>query len=262
MKAVSLIVLVQLAVFSAPGVGWAGDASPAVPSTTASPHDPASIDCPLHAAGVNPAGLKPFEDTEKYIAFLERPDRASWQRPDAVVAALGLKGSETVADIGAGSGYFSFRFAKVLPKGKVLAIDIEPEMVRHVHHKAMTESILNVQAILATPDDPKVPLQADLVFICDVLHHVPNREVWLARLFGEMREGAQLVVVEFKEGKLPEGPPEALKISRAKLVAVLEMTGLVLASEQPKLLPYQTFLVFNKPVRKTVSPAARSGTGK
>ena len=79
------------------------------------------IDCPLHAKGVSADGLRPFAETEQYIAFLERPDRARWQKPDEVVAALHLGGTETVADVGAGSGYFTFRFAKALPKGKVVA---------------------------------------------------------------------------------------------------------------------------------------------
>jgi len=70
-------------------------------------HDPSHppIDCPLRKQGVDPAHLRPFEDTAQYIAFLERPDRATWQKPDAVVAALGLTGKETIVDIGAGSGY-------------------------------------------------------------------------------------------------------------------------------------------------------------
>jgi predicted methyltransferase len=87
------------------------------------------IECPLHKQGVDPSHLKPFADVEKYIAFLERPDRAAWQKPDAVVAALGLAGTETVVDLGAGSGYFTFRFARALGAGKVVASDIAPEMI-------------------------------------------------------------------------------------------------------------------------------------
>jgi hypothetical protein len=98
-----------------------------------------SIECPLAKQGIHPADLRPFKDTEKYIAFLEQPERAKWQRPDAVIAALSLAGNETVVDVGAGSGYFSFRLARALPRGMVVATDIQPEMVRHMHHKAMTE---------------------------------------------------------------------------------------------------------------------------
>lgn len=206
-----------------------------------------AIACPLAKHAIHPADLHPFKDTEKYIAFLERPDRAKWQRPDAIVAALGLAGNETVVDVGAGSGYFSFRLARALPRGTVIATDIQPEMVRHMHHKAMSQGIQNVLVVLGDGADPGVPPSADLVFVCDVLHHVPNQPLWLGKLASEMKPGARLVLVEFKEGKLPQGPPENLKLSRAKLLQLTKDAGLVLDQEKPKLLPYQTFLVFRKP---------------
>ena len=188
----------------APSAGQGG-----LPAIDAGTHDPAHppIDCPLHKAGVGPHGLRPFESVEKYMAHLDRPDRAGWQKPDELVAALGLKGSETVADVGAGSGYFTFRFAKALPRGKVVALDIEPEMIRHIHHTVMTEQIANVTAVLSKPDDPGVPSGTDLVFLCDVLHHVQNRTAWLEKLRQEMRPGAKLVLVEFKEASCRRAHP-------------------------------------------------------
>ena len=206
-----------------------------------------AIECPLAKQGVHPADLHPFKNVEKYIAFLERPDRAKWQRPDAIIAALGLAGDETVVDVGAGSGYFSFRLARALPRGSVVASDIQPEMVRHMHHKAMTEGIQNLHVVLGQADEPGIPPAADLVFLCDVLHHVPNQPVWLGKLAHEMKAGARLALVEFKEGKLPQGPPEKLKLPRAKLVEMAKNAGLVLEADKPDLLPYQTFLVFRKP---------------
>jgi ubiquinone/menaquinone biosynthesis C-methylase UbiE len=205
------------------------------------------IECPLAKHGIHPSDLRPFKDTEKYIAFLERPDRAKWQRPDEVVKALALTGAETIFDVGAGSGYFSFRFARALPHGQVVASDIQPEMVRHMHHKAMQEGVTNLRVVLGKADDPEVPAQADIVFVCDVLHHVPARDAWLGKLAREMKPGAKLVLIEFKQGKLPQGPPEGMKIPRAKLLAMAAKAGLTLEAEKPKLLPYQTFLVFKKP---------------
>jgi ubiquinone/menaquinone biosynthesis C-methylase UbiE len=239
-------VVTTLCLVSAP-LAQAGAEGPASPPG----HDPANppIDCPLHRKGVSADTLRPFPETEKYIQFLDRSDRALWQKPDAVVAALRLTGSETVADVGAGSGYFTFRFARGLPKGKVIAIDIDPEMVRHVHHKVLSERISNVEAVLSDADDPSVSTAADVVFICDVVHHVAEREAWLRRLFSEMRPGARLVVVEFKEGRLPQGPPEAVKIPKAKLTAMLRDAGFALKADDPKLLPYQTFLVLEKPAQ-------------
>jgi FkbM family methyltransferase len=232
----------------------AGDAPAAAPA-----HDPEHppIDCPLLQQGVNPSAMRPFEETEKYIAFLERPDRALWQKPDEVVKALRLRGTETVEDVGAGSGYFTFRFARALPEGRVIATDIDPEMVRHIHHKVLTEGALNVTAVLATADDPGISPDADLVFVSDVIHHVANREAWLRKGFAEMKPGARLVVVEFKEGKLPEGPPESVKIPKAKLASMLKEAGFVLVSDRPDLLPYQTFLAFEKPAAAGGGVAAR-----
>lgn len=259
LSAIPLVVLISLLLGSGCRCGREGaaastmahdDGGPMTPvpgegasaSSGESHHPP--IDCPLRKQGVDPHEMRPFEEVEDYIAFLEREDRAVWQRPDVVVKALGLQGDETVVDLGAGSGYFTFRLAKALPLGKVVAIDIEPEMIRHVHHKAMTEEVDNVEVVLARTDDPSLPSGADLVFICDVLHHVRGREVWLAKLASKMRSGAKLVLVEFREGDLPEGPPESIKIPKAELIAMVTGAGFVMSSDQGDLLPYQTFLVF------------------
>jgi SAM-dependent methyltransferase len=246
-----IAVAVAVLAFSSAATAQATEPAPAS-APGAAAHDPANppIDCPLHKQGVNAGALRPFAETEKYIEFLERPDRAAWQKPDAVVAALQLAGNETLVDVGAGSGYFTFRFAKALPNGKVIATDIEPEMVRHIHHKVLTEGIPNVKVVLADSKDPSVDPAADVVFVCDVIHHVDGREAWLRKLAAEMKPGARLVVIEFKEGKLPEGPPEAVKIPKAKLVSMLKMAGFSLQADDPKLLPYQTFLTFTKPAAR------------
>ena len=204
------------------------------------------IDCPLRKMGIDPHNMKPFEETEKYIAFLERPDRAEWQRPEIIVKALHLGGTETVADLGAGSGYFTFRLAAALPEGKVYAIDVEPEMLRHIHHKTMSEGVGNIEVVLATYDDPKVSEDTDLVFICDVLHPVQGRQPWLKRIGDALRPGSKLVLVEFMEGDLPAGPPASIKISRDEIVSLTENAGFRLAEDHSDLLPYQHFLVFVK----------------
>ena len=209
-------------------------------------NDPSNppIDCPLRKAGIDPNGMKPFDQVEKYIAFLERADRIEWQKPDAVVRALDLDGSETVADLGAGSGYFSFRFANALPEGQVIAIDIEPEMIRHIHHKAMTEGVNNVAVQIARPEDPSVPNNADWVFICDVMHHIKDRPAWLARMHQEMKPDAKVALIEFKEGNLPEGPPESLKISKKTMLELMSAAGFKFVEEKKELLPYQHMLIF------------------
>jgi hypothetical protein len=85
-----------------------------------------------------------------------------------------------------------------------------------------------------------------VVFICDVLHHVPDRANWLTKLHAEMAKGARLVLIEFKSGDLPQGPPEK-KIPKAEIVRLSKEAGFSLKEEQPDLLPYQEFLVFERP---------------
>jgi SAM-dependent methyltransferase len=207
------------------------------------------IDCPLHKAGVDPMGMRPFAETEKWIEYLDKPERASWQKPEEVVKALALEGRETVADVGAGSGYFTFRISRALPKGKVYATDVDPEMVRHIHRKVLTQHVSNVEVALAHSNDPGIPPGTDVAFVCDVIHHVADRHAWLKKGFDELRPGGKFVVIEFKEGKLPQGPPESMKIPKTKLIGMVEAAGFKLASDDPTLLPYQTFLTFDKPAR-------------
>jgi len=204
------------------------------------------INCPLAKQGMNMDSMKPFAEVEKYIEFLERTDRAIWQKPDTVILSMGLKGNETIADVGAGSGYFSFRFADKLPKGKVIAIDIEPEMIRHIHHKVMSFDIKNIEVVLASKEDPKVPENVNLVFICDVLHHLTDRAKWLSKLYSELNSGTRLILIEFKEGNLPEGPPEKIKISAKEMQSTVSSVGFVFVLKDTALLPYQNYFEFTK----------------
>ena len=225
-------------------------ASSSVPPPASSvTHDPMHppIDCPLRKAGIDPHGLKPFEDVEKYISFLERPDRAAWQKPDALVSSLALTGNEVVADVGAGSGYFTFRFSKALPHGRVVATDVEPEMVRHIRHKAMTEGVANIEVVLGAADDPKIPAGAALIFVCDVLHHVKDQAGWLSKMFAEAQSSARVVVVEFKEGELPAGPPAAVKLPHDQVINLVTRAGFTKVGDDAALLPYQYVLTFRKP---------------
>ena len=205
---------------------------------------PASIDCPLRKAGHDPTKMRPFEDVAEYIAFLERPDRMTWQKPDEVIDALALSGDEVVVDLGAGSGYFAFRFAEKLPRGRVDALDVEPEMVRHLHHNSMTRGVENLHADFTDTAKPQLPSDVDLVFVCDVLHHIPDPQAWLAEIVKQLSAGDRLVLIEFREGSLPHGPPEGTKIPRARLLEMATQAGLELKTDHPSLLPYQYMMTF------------------
>ena len=110
-----------------------------------------------------------------------RNEALSGENPPPETGA-GLPRISTVTDVGAGSGYFSFPLAAALPEDLVRAVDIEPEMIRHIHHRVLEEKLGNLKVALATPEDPGVESETDLVFVCDVLHHVSDPDFWLATL--------------------------------------------------------------------------------
>jgi ubiquinone/menaquinone biosynthesis C-methylase UbiE len=187
------------------------------------------------------------EDVDRWIHLFESPDREAWQRPGQVVSALLLTPGQKVADIGAGSGYFSRRFAReVGGEGTVWAVDIEPGMLRYIQKTARQEGLRNVVTILAAADDPMLPPgQSDLIFICNTLHHIQDRVRYLGLLRQLMSPTGRLVVVDYFKEELPVGPPSALKLSREAVIAEASAAGFNLKTEH-LFLPYQYFLVFGK----------------
>lgn len=186
-----------------------------------------------------------FADTDRYEAMFESPERARWQKPDELIAALGVKPGAVVADIGAGTGYFAARFARVVaPRGSVFASDIEPNMVVFLRDRADQEALPNLIPILASSADPRLPDgQSDLIFICNTWHHLTDRVSYARRLQTDLAPGGRVVIVDFLEGELPVGPPPAQKLNAAQVRAEFEQAGYRLAAS-PDLLPYQYVLVF------------------
>jgi ubiquinone/menaquinone biosynthesis C-methylase UbiE len=184
-------------------------------------------------------------DSAAYIAALEDPARDAWQKPHEVISALDVAPGEVVADIGAGSGYFALRFARhVGPSGRVFAVDVSGEMLMHLERRAAEAGLSQLVTVLAPPDDPRLPDGSiDRVFICDVWHHIEDREVYLARIKRALRPSGQLVMIDFQARDLPVGPPASMKIAREELIAEVQANGFRLVREHT-FLPYQYFLVF------------------
>ena len=230
----------------------AGNAAPAAPQPAAlvagMVHDPSNppIDCPLRKQGLDPTKMKPFEQIEAYIQFLDREDRAIWQKPLEVVDAMQLQGNERVLDLGAGSGYFSFPIAQRLTSGRLFAADVEPEMIRHIHHNAMLKGVQNIEVRIIDPQAPQIPENIDVVFMCDVMHHIANPVEWMSGIAKQLPDGAQFHIIEFKQGDIPDGPPEQAKIAPEKLVETAQAAGFQLARRVDGLLPYQYYYVFEK----------------
>jgi ubiquinone/menaquinone biosynthesis C-methylase UbiE len=157
-----------------------------------------------------------------------------------VLQALGLKPQDVVADIGTGAGYFAVRFAPRV--ARVYAVDINADLLEFTARHAPA----NVQAVLAAPDDPKLPdASVDMAFFCDVLHHIGGRVAYLRRLAQALRPGGRIVVVDFHKKPLPVGPPVDVKLTPEEVTADLEAAGFRLA-RQFDFLPYQYFLVFQR----------------
>ncbi|TMB17566.1 MAG: class I SAM-dependent methyltransferase [Deltaproteobacteria bacterium] len=180
---------------------------------------------------------------DAYFAELESPDRAGWQQPARVVETLRLRAGMTVADVGAGTGYFARRFAAAVgPTGKVLALDIEPEMLEELRRRAPDAT--NIETRRAEPADPGLaPASVDVVFICDTGHHLHDRVRYYGKLRRALRRGGRLVLVDFYKRPLPVGPPVQEKLSRAETQREAEAAGFRLRASHT-FLTHQYFLEF------------------
>lgn len=188
---------------------------------------------------------KLHQDPRAYIASLEDPERDAYQKPHEVVMALALKEGERIADIGAGSGYFSLRFAQhVGAAGRVFAVDISPDMIVHLNKRVRDAGVDNVRTILALPDDPLLPkASVDRVFICDTWHHIADHPRYLGVLKTILKPGGQVVIIDFQKKDTPVGAPMEMRLAREDVVREFERNGFRLAKEHT-FLPYQYFLVF------------------
>ena len=184
-----------------------------------------------------------FEDADKWSRVFDDPKRDGWQKPHEVIQALALRPDAAVADIGAGTGYFSVRLARMLPKGKVYAVDLEPDMVRHLAARAKREQLANVVAVQAAPDDPKLPEKVDLAVFVDTYHHVGDRVGYFSRLKAALKPQGRIAVIDFTlDSEI--GPPPRARIEPEQVKKEFARAGYRLADEH-LFLPNQYFLVFS-----------------
>ncbi len=185
------------------------------------------------------------QNSKAYIAFLDDPQRDAYQKPYEVIAALGLKHGEVIADIGAGSGYFTSRLAQhVGETGKVYAVDVSPEMILHLNQHIRDMRVKNVVTILSAPDDPLLADGSiDRFFICDTWHHIQNQQRYLALMKKMLKPGGQVIMIDFQKKESPVGAPMEMRIAREDLIKQMEANGFKIAQEHT-FLPYQYFLVF------------------
>ena len=178
------------------------------------------------------------KNASEYAKILNDPERDAWQKPHEVVMALKLRPDEVIADIGAGTGYFTARFAR--HAAKAYAVDIDSQLLE----MAKKDAPPNLEAILALPDDPKLaPGSVDTIFFCDVLHHIGNRAAYYEKLKLALKPGGRVVVIDFYKTKLAVGPPPEMKIDGSEVVREFKSAGFRQTNSW-KMLEYQYFYEF------------------
>ncbi|WP_413467376.1 class I SAM-dependent methyltransferase [Pleurocapsa sp. FMAR1] len=182
------------------------------------------------------------------MMWLERDSRETEERPTTTVQQLELKPDDVVADIGAGTGYFSFRMAEKVPKGKVYAVDIQPEMLDAVNFLKEENNIANVETILGKEDNPNLPpASIDLAFMVDAYHEFAYPREMMAGIYQALKPGGRVVLLEYrKENPLIMIKP-LHKMTQKQVKKELQAVGLKWQTTK-EFLPEQHFLVFNKPV--------------
>jgi arsenite methyltransferase len=187
-------------------------------------------------------------DIKEYLEHLDSEERDPYQKPGQVIDALNLKPGLTVADLGAGSGYFTRRFIEAVTEtGKVYAVDVEPEMLKYTE-----ESIVHMhrpytaEFILARPDSPKLPYESlDLLFVCNTYHHLDERTKYFSDAKSSLKPGGRVAIIDFyhdeRSGEL--GFPKHHLVPRETVIAELTEAGYRLVREHI-FLPRQYFLEF------------------
>ncbi len=184
-----------------------------------------------------------FDDPERYAKSFDDPARDAWQMPARVIEALALKPGQKVADVGAGTGYFSVRLARAAAAPKVFAVDLEPKMVEHLTKRAAAEGLKNITAVQASTTSPNLPEPVDVVLVIDTYHHIGNRPAYFAALKAKLTPGGRLAIVDFRKGGGEGGPPDHFRFTPEQITGELAQAGYVL-DRAHDFLPRQHFLVY------------------
>ena len=183
--------------------------------------------------------------------WLERPERERQERTDLLIERLPLSPDDVVADIGAGTGYFSFPIARRVPEGKVLAVDIQQEMLDRIEARKGDGAPSNIETVLGTITDPKLPSNGvDLILIVDAYHEFSHPFEMGTAMVAALKPGGKLILIEYRaeDRSVPIKPLH--KMSEKQAIDEMRAIGLKhLRTED--FLPQQHFLVFEKPAEST-----------
>jgi len=191
--------------------------------------------------GGHPGRLFPPSD----LGLLDAPDRDLWQRPDQIMDAMGIADASIVADVGAGSGWFTIKLARrVGPRGTIYAQDVQVEMLNAITRRVQREGLQNVRPILGRGSDPRLPARSlDAVLVVDAYHEIEDRVTMLANIARALKPQGRIGVVDFKLDGTGPGPAPEERVSPDVVVKDAERAGLRLIRQEP-FLEYQYFLIF------------------
>lgn len=177
----------------------------------------------------------------------EDRERSEWQKPDTVVDYLLIKHGDAIADIGAGTGYFTVLFSRRAgEQGKVYAVDVEQSMLDYIKARAEKEGLHNIIEVLSKFDDPLLPESSmDLVFICQTYYNFENKVNYLGKLKKILKKNGRLAVIELQLTSKRDKPPPHKRTPKEKVLEDAAKAGFKLEAVF-YFLPYQYFLVFSK----------------
>lgn len=187
------------------------------------------------------AGAVPWIKARFYILHMESQDRLERMQAERVVQTLELVPGSAVADIGAGSGLFTRTLAKAVAPGVVYAVDINPNLLAHIEKSAEEAGLANIETVLATEDDPRLPEALDVIFICDVLHLIEGPERYLRELHGHVRPGGRVAIVSFVQN----WPPVGERFSADQLERWMKQAGFF-PVERHDFIPDQYLMIFQR----------------
>jgi ubiquinone/menaquinone biosynthesis C-methylase UbiE len=209
---------------------------------------------------------KPFvnPDVKAFVKRFESDEREVYTQRAAIVAALPLKRGMTVADIGAGTGFFSRLFAETVgPEGRIYAVDVSPAFLKHIEAEAKRLGQAQIQTVVATQESTGLPVGSiDLAFLCDVYHHLEQPAKTLASIRRAVRDGGQLVVIDFDRvpGKSSEFVLKHVRAEKSVFITEIQAAGFErIPVTNPPALKETFFLRFRKPGSVRVKPTGPAG---
>jgi ubiquinone/menaquinone biosynthesis C-methylase UbiE len=180
------------------------------------------------------------------LGLLEGPDREQWQKPEQIMDALGIADGSVVADLGAGSGWFTTRLARrVGPNGLVYAEDIQPQMIEAIGLRIQRENLINVRTVLGTAKDPHLPRGIDAVLIVDAYHELEDPVSLLQNVERSLKPQGRVGVVGFNAGGGGPGPAPEERVAPEAVIKAASAAGLQLISQEA-VPPFQFLLVFGR----------------